>query len=46
MRWVGAGTVECRQGGKSSAPIAGVCYFPIDLLETGTIEVEDWTDWQ
>lgn len=40
VRWAGEGIVECRQEGKSSAPIAGVCYFPIDLLATGTIEVE------
>jgi hypothetical protein len=40
VRWPGEGVLECRQGERRSAPIAGVCYFPIDLLATGTIEVE------
>jgi len=40
VRWAGEGIVDCRQGERRFAPIAGVCYFPIDLLATGTIEVE------
>lgn len=40
VRWPGEGLVECRQGEARSAPIAGACYFPIDLLATGTIAVE------
>lgn len=40
VRWPGEGIVDCRQGARRFAPIAGVCYFPIDLLATGTVEVE------
>jgi murein DD-endopeptidase MepM/ murein hydrolase activator NlpD len=40
VRWPGEGILECRQGAKRSAPLAGVCYFPIDLLATGNVEVE------
>ncbi len=40
VRWPGAGIVECRQADQRSTPIDGVCYFPIDLLATGKIEVE------
>ena len=40
VRWPGEGALECTQGERHSSPIAGVCYFPIDLLATGTVEVE------
>jgi len=40
VRWPGEGLVECRQGGRRFAPLAGVCYFPVDLLASGRIEVE------
>jgi murein DD-endopeptidase MepM/ murein hydrolase activator NlpD len=40
VRWPGEGIVECRQGARPSAPIDGACYFPIDLLATGKVEVE------
>ena len=40
VRWPGDGIVECRQGPSRFAPIAGVCYFPVDLLATGKLEVE------
>lgn len=40
VRWAGDGLVECRQGEQRFAPIAGACYFPIDLLATGELEVE------
>ena len=39
VRWPGDGVLECRQGGKSFAPISGVCYFPVDLLATGRVEI-------
>lgn len=39
VRWAGEGTVECVQGEQSFAPIAEVCYFPIDLLATGSLDV-------
>lgn len=40
VRWPGEGLLECTQGERRSSPIAGSCYFPIDLLATGTVEVE------
>ncbi len=40
VRWPGDGLVECRQGERRFAPIAGVCYFPVDLLATGKVAVE------
>lgn len=40
VRWPGDGILDCRQGGERSAPIAGACYFPVDLLATGHLEVE------
>lgn len=40
VRWPGEGLIECRQGERRFAPLAGVCYFPIDLLATGKLEVE------
>ncbi|MEO8198320.1 MAG: M23 family metallopeptidase [Thermoanaerobaculia bacterium] len=40
VRWPGDGIVECRQADQRSTPIGGVCYFPIDLLATGKLEVE------
>ena len=38
-RWAADGIVECRQAGRRSAPLAGACYFPVDLLAGGEIEV-------
>ncbi len=40
VRWPGDDILECRQGERRFAPIAGFCYFPVDLLATGKIEVE------
>ncbi len=40
VRWPGDGIVDCRIGERRFAPLAGVCYFPVDLLATGKIEVE------
>ena len=40
VRWPGEGIVECRQEAQRFAPLAGVCYFPVDLLATGKIEIE------
>ena len=40
VRWASEGIVECFQAGKRFAPIGGVCYFPIDLLAEGTLQVE------
>lgn len=40
VRWMGEGVVECVQATRRFAPIDGVCFFPIDLLASGTLEVE------
>ena len=40
VRWPGDGIVDCRMGERRFAPLEGVCYFPVDLLATGKIEVE------
>lgn len=40
VRWPGDGLIDCRMGDRTFAPIAGVCYFPIDLLATGEIDLE------
>jgi murein DD-endopeptidase MepM/ murein hydrolase activator NlpD len=39
VRWAGTGIVECRQGDERFAPIGDSCFFPIDLLATGSVEV-------
>ncbi|HRS36965.1 MAG TPA: M23 family metallopeptidase [Thermoanaerobaculia bacterium] len=39
VRWPAAEIVECRQSSRRSAPLDGACYFPIDLLARGEIEV-------
>jgi len=40
VRWSGAGVSRCTAGGGSWTPVAGVCYFPIDLLAQGTLGLE------
>ncbi|QQR73665.1 MAG: M23 family metallopeptidase [Holophagales bacterium] len=35
LRWSGAD--ECEQQGRRFAPLAGTCYFPIDLAADGTV---------
>ncbi len=39
VRWPGDGLVECRQSGRRSEPLDGACYYPIDLLASGEIEI-------
>lgn len=39
-RWRGEGTTACASGGRTWAPLAATCFFPVDLEATGTIAVE------
>jgi len=39
VRWSGDAT-RCSMSGTSWTPLAGACYFPIDLLAQGTLTVE------
>ena len=40
VRWSGTGVSRCTAGGSSWSPLAGVCYFPIDLLSQGSVSLE------
>ncbi len=40
VRWAGEGVIGCRQATRQFAPLDGVCFFPIDLLAAGNLEVE------
>ena len=40
LRWMVEGTATCAAGERSWAPIAGTCYFPVDLLATGSLRLE------
>ena len=44
VRWSGAGVSRCAAGGASWTPLAGVCYFPIDLLAEGSLTLERTRD--
>lgn len=40
VRWPGEAIEECSMGGRSWRPLAGACWFPVDLLtEAGELEV-------
>lgn len=40
VRWPGEGLESCSSGGESWQPLAGACWYPVDLLaEPGTITV-------
>ncbi|MEO8274927.1 MAG: M23 family metallopeptidase [Thermoanaerobaculia bacterium] len=39
-RWPGAELTDCTQAGEHFLPVAGACLYPVDLLASGTIEVE------
>jgi murein DD-endopeptidase MepM/ murein hydrolase activator NlpD len=40
VRWAGEGISRCRIGGTSYDPLAGACYYAIDLLAEGALTVE------
>jgi murein DD-endopeptidase MepM/ murein hydrolase activator NlpD len=40
VRWRGEGVSACAIGDRTWAPVDGACYFPIDLLATGTLRLE------
>lgn len=40
VRWRGEGTTSCHLGDRTWAPQADTCYFPIDLLTTGTVRLQ------
>ncbi|MEO8502630.1 MAG: M23 family metallopeptidase [Acidobacteriota bacterium] len=40
VRWPGEGISRCAMASKSWAPLAGACYFAVDLLAEGTFTVE------
>jgi len=39
VRWPGSGVTACSVGGREWAPLAGACYFPVDLEAKGTLRV-------
>ncbi len=40
VRWPGTGLTTCSKAGFSWLPLAGACYYPVDLLAEGTVTVE------
>lgn len=40
VRWSAPGVTACSLEGRTWAPLDGVCYFPVDLLATGTLTFE------
>ena len=40
VRWRLDGAATCTSGERSWAPIGGACYFPVDLLATGSLRLE------
>jgi murein DD-endopeptidase MepM/ murein hydrolase activator NlpD len=40
VRWGGGGVTACAVAGRSWAPAGDTCFFPIDLLATGTVRLE------
>ena len=39
LRWHAAGATACTMAERSWSPLQGACYFPIDLLATGSVRV-------
>ncbi|MCU0291384.1 MAG: M23 family metallopeptidase [Thermoanaerobaculaceae bacterium] len=39
VRWSAQGTTSCSLGGRIWAPLGDTCYFPVDLLATGTLDL-------
>ena len=44
VRWEGESVRECGLQGKRWTPADGACLYPVDLLATGTLELERWVD--
>ena len=42
VRWPGPGLERCAQGEREWAPRDGACWYPVDLLVTGRIELVRW----
>jgi murein DD-endopeptidase MepM/ murein hydrolase activator NlpD len=40
VRWPGADLEECALGDRTWKPLADACYYPIDLLATGSLDLE------
>ncbi len=40
VRWRGDGVTACTLAGRSWAPLGDACFFPVDLLATGTLRLE------
>jgi murein DD-endopeptidase MepM/ murein hydrolase activator NlpD len=40
VRWRADGATACAAAGRTWAPIGGACFFPVDLLATGTLRLE------
>jgi murein DD-endopeptidase MepM/ murein hydrolase activator NlpD len=44
VRWPGTGLQECALGERTWQPLGDACYYPIDLLANGTLDLERRTD--
>lgn len=39
VRWTAPGTTSCTVGARTWAPLGDICYFPVDLLATGRLDL-------
>ena len=42
-RWPGTELEGCGLNGRRWAPVGDTCFYPVDLLATGSLELERWT---